>query len=42
MSEKIDYTKYPEGYEAIKKLIDWVPEGQKDMIMNNIMILLQK
>lgn len=27
--QKIDYTKYPEGFEAILKLMDFIPEEQR-------------
>lgn len=33
MEERIDYWSYPEGYEAVKALIDFLPEEEKDMYL---------
>lgn len=27
--QRIDYTKYPEGFDAILKLMDFIPEEQR-------------
>lgn len=32
--EKVDCWKYPEGYEYVKSLIDFLPEEEKDGYLN--------
>ena len=41
MTEKIDYTKYPQGHEALKPMLDFLPDdGAKEGLLAGFTLFL--